>query len=144
MNDGGNLFEGIDAAAPQEVFERIVAQPGVLIERIVSTGQASPEGFWYDDPRDEWVVLLTGAAELEFEAHRMRMKPATTCTFARIAGIASRGRIPRRRPCGSPYTSAGEPRVVRFSPPIEIVLCPTRRFASHWFPIRTISCAPSF
>ncbi|WP_321952850.1 cupin domain-containing protein [Paraburkholderia bannensis] len=75
MNDGGNLFEGIDAAAPQEVFERIVAQPGVLIARIVSTGQASPEGFWYDDPRDEWVVLLTGAAELEFEAHRMRMKP---------------------------------------------------------------------
>lgn len=40
----------------------------MLIERIVSTGQTSPEGFWYDDPREEWVVLLAGAAALEFEA----------------------------------------------------------------------------
>jgi cupin 2 domain-containing protein len=70
-----NLFKGIDAGAREEVFERLVADKGVLIERIVSTGQASPAGFWYDDPRDEWVVLLTGAAELEFETHRVRLKP---------------------------------------------------------------------
>ncbi|POR53841.1 cupin 2 domain-containing protein [Paraburkholderia eburnea] len=78
MSAPGNLFEGIDAGAREEVFERLVAQSGVLIERIVSTGQASPEGFWYDDPRDEWVVLLAGAAELEFEAQRgtrQRLKP---------------------------------------------------------------------
>ena len=37
------------------------------IERIVSTGQASPPGFWYDQPDDEFVVLLTGAARLRFE-----------------------------------------------------------------------------
>ena len=37
------------------------------IERIVSTGQASPPGFWYDQPDDEFVVLLTGAASLCFE-----------------------------------------------------------------------------
>ncbi len=70
-----NLFSDIDATAQEERFEQLVAQQGVLIERIVSTGQASPEGFWYDDPRDEWVVLLAGAAELEFETHRLRMKP---------------------------------------------------------------------
>ncbi|MCG5077380.1 cupin domain-containing protein [Paraburkholderia tagetis] len=74
----GNLYAGIESAARDERFERLVAQAGVLIERIVSTGQASPEGFWYDDPRDEWVVLLTGAAELEFEGQggaRQRMHP---------------------------------------------------------------------
>ena len=37
------------------------------IERIVSAGQASPPGFWYDQPDDEFVVLLTGAARLRFE-----------------------------------------------------------------------------
>jgi cupin 2 domain-containing protein len=39
----------------------------VRIERIVSTGQASPPGFWYDQPDDEFVVLLTGGARLRFE-----------------------------------------------------------------------------
>jgi cupin 2 domain-containing protein len=38
------------------------------IERIVSTGQASPPGFWFDQPDDEFVVLLAGAARLRFEA----------------------------------------------------------------------------
>lgn len=72
-----NLYADIEADARDERFERLVEQAGVLIERLVSTGQASPEGFWYDDPRDEWVVLLAGAAVLEFEAqggahHQMR------------------------------------------------------------------------
>lgn len=77
-NPSGNLYAGIDTGARDERFERLVEQAGVLIERIVSTGQASPEGFWYDDPRDEWVVLLAGAAELEFEAQggaRHRLRP---------------------------------------------------------------------
>jgi cupin 2 domain-containing protein len=64
----GNLFAGIDRSADAECIEPLVAQQGVVIERIVSTGQASPEGFWYDDPRDEWVVLLAGAAALQFES----------------------------------------------------------------------------
>lgn len=37
------------------------------MERIVSTGQASPPGFWYDQAEGEWVVLLSGAAGLRFE-----------------------------------------------------------------------------
>ncbi|WP_434718462.1 cupin domain-containing protein [Paraburkholderia sp. A1BS-2L] len=74
----GNLYAGIEASARDERFERLAGQAGVLIERIVSTGQASPDGFWYDDPRDEWVALLAGAAVLEFEARggaRHRMRP---------------------------------------------------------------------
>ena len=64
----GNLFVGIDHEAGDERFDRLVARHGVVIERIVSTGQVSPEEFWYDDPRDEWVLVVTGSAALQFEA----------------------------------------------------------------------------
>lgn len=69
MNDiaTGNLYAGLVHDAAEERFEPLLAREGVLIERIVSTGQASAPGFWYDDAREEWVVLLSGAATLEFE-----------------------------------------------------------------------------
>ena len=63
----GNLFDLDACAADDEQIDALVEQGGVTIERIVSTGQASPPGFWYDSPRAEWVVLLSGAATLEFE-----------------------------------------------------------------------------
>jgi cupin 2 domain-containing protein len=50
-----------------ESFEDLLHRPNVRIERIVSTGQASPPGFWYCQPQGEWVVLLKGAARLRFE-----------------------------------------------------------------------------
>ena len=37
------------------------------IERITSTGQATPEGEWYDQDTDEWVLLVEGAARLRIE-----------------------------------------------------------------------------
>ena len=45
----------------------LLGTPARRIERIVSTGQASPPDFWYDQPDDEFVVLLTGAARLRFQ-----------------------------------------------------------------------------
>jgi cupin 2 domain-containing protein len=64
----GNLFAGLPASPqPDELFETLCAQRGVRIERIVSTGQSSPPGFWYDQPCDEWVALLSGTATLRFE-----------------------------------------------------------------------------
>jgi cupin 2 domain-containing protein len=47
------------------------------IDRIVSTGEANPPGFWYDQADDEFVVLLAGAAELRFEDgdRRVQLKP---------------------------------------------------------------------
>lgn len=63
-----NLFDGLPPAPqPEERFETLCARPGVRIERIVSTGQCSPPGFWYDQPGDEWVALLSGSAALRFE-----------------------------------------------------------------------------
>lgn len=64
----GNLFAEVEAAVgPEEWMDQLVANAAVRVERIVSTGQASPPGFWYDQELAEWVVLLTGAAELQFE-----------------------------------------------------------------------------
>lgn len=63
-----NLFAEVAADRSEEVITEILARPGVRIERIVSTGQASPSGLWYDQPWDEWVAVLVGAARLRFES----------------------------------------------------------------------------
>jgi cupin 2 domain-containing protein len=69
--NAGNLYAGLPtqagAQSTGEQFTDLFRQPGVRIERIVSTGQASPPGFWYDQAQDEWVLLLQGAAALRFE-----------------------------------------------------------------------------
>ena len=54
---------GAEAAERVEV---LLTRPDLRIERIVSRGQASPPGFWYDQPEAEWVLLLAGAAGLRF------------------------------------------------------------------------------
>ena len=61
-----NLLRDIPDARADEITEAIVAAPGVRIERIVSLGQASAPGFWYDQAETEWVLLLAGAARLRF------------------------------------------------------------------------------
>ncbi|WP_027793463.1 cupin domain-containing protein [Paraburkholderia acidipaludis] len=80
----GNVFAGIDRAASAERVDKLVAQSGVVIERIVSTGQVSPAEFWYDDPRDEWVVLLTGAAALQFESEGGARRPMLPGDYVHI------------------------------------------------------------
>ena len=68
MMDGlTNLFADIPAEMPEELVQLLMSEPGVRIERIVSLGHASPEGFWYDQQGGEWVLLLKGAARLRFE-----------------------------------------------------------------------------
>ncbi|HET7538935.1 MAG TPA: cupin domain-containing protein [Polyangiaceae bacterium] len=61
-----DLLASIPNAAAGEVTTPLVTRGGVRFERIVSQGQASPEGFWYDQPEHEFVLLLQGQAELEF------------------------------------------------------------------------------
>ena len=50
-----------------ELFTDLIPDHGVKIERIVSSGQSTPPGRWYDQPRDEWVALLQGEATLQFD-----------------------------------------------------------------------------
>ena len=62
-----NFFSNIPAELPSELVETLLERTHVRIERIVSHGQASPEGCWYDQPKHEWVIVLKGAARLAFD-----------------------------------------------------------------------------
>ena len=62
-----NLLEGIPASAPEELVTELFGGKDVRVERIVSFGQSSPEGFWYEQAEEEWVLLLEGSATLGFE-----------------------------------------------------------------------------
>ncbi|OKH88054.1 cupin domain-containing protein [Thalassospira sp. TSL5-1] len=62
-----NLFAALPDAKNSEIFDEILRSPCLRIERIVSRGQSSPETGWYDQQPAEWVILLTGSAEIVFE-----------------------------------------------------------------------------
>jgi cupin 2 domain-containing protein len=62
-----NLFEAIPANLPGEHFEPLAQGESFTLERIVSAGHATPADEWYDQERDEWVLLLRGSAGLRFE-----------------------------------------------------------------------------
>lgn len=62
-----NLFADLPSDLPEELVTVVAESGTVRIERIVSTGHASPEGFWYDQDVDEWVMVLKGGARLLFE-----------------------------------------------------------------------------
>jgi cupin 2 domain-containing protein len=61
-----NLLFPLPDAWSGERVDALTTRAGLRIERIVSFGQASPPGFWYDQPEGEWVLLLAGAARLRF------------------------------------------------------------------------------
>lgn len=62
-----NFFSHLPEALSAEVFEKLAGNDSVTIERIVSHGQSTPVGQWYDQTQYEWVMLLKGEAMLEFE-----------------------------------------------------------------------------
>ncbi len=62
-----NIYSSIPTDIPEELFQDVLKTDSVRIERIVSKGHSSPEGFWYDQDQNEWVMLLRGSAGLLFE-----------------------------------------------------------------------------
>jgi len=72
-----NLFANIPAEFADELFEPLVETPVFTLERIVSAGQTTPRDTWYDQERDEWVILLSGSAGLllEGEAEPLVLSP---------------------------------------------------------------------
>ncbi len=64
----GNLLADLPNALADEEVATLVASGHMRLDRIVSTGQASPEGVWYDQAEAEWVVVLRGRARLRFES----------------------------------------------------------------------------
>lgn len=59
-----NLPHSLDLT--EEVFQPLVTNERVLIERIISKAHITPEGQWYDQSKNEWVMVLKGGAELTF------------------------------------------------------------------------------
>jgi cupin 2 domain-containing protein len=67
MTEPGNLYANVPFELPAEVVEALLATDALRIERIISLGHASPDGFSYDQEAHEWVLLIRGAARLLFE-----------------------------------------------------------------------------
>ena len=65
--ESGNIFAAVAEKRADEEIVGLLSAPGIRIERIVSTGQSSPPGDWYDQEQAEWVILLQGSAGLLFE-----------------------------------------------------------------------------
>jgi cupin 2 domain-containing protein len=61
-----NLLRDVPSSLPDEVVETLLEADGFRLERIVSLGHTTPPGEWYDQERQEWVVLLAGSAGLRF------------------------------------------------------------------------------
>ena len=70
-----NLFTGLPANFPDELLTTLLKAANIRIERIVSHGHVSPDGFWYDQDEHEWVIVLKGAAALRFEDSVVELKP---------------------------------------------------------------------
>ena len=70
-----NIFDDIPQHLPKELVQTLFQAANVRIERIISHGHASPVDFWYDQPQHEWVVVLKGAARLQFEDRMVEVKP---------------------------------------------------------------------
>ncbi|MGA3116107.1 MAG: cupin domain-containing protein [Syntrophobacteraceae bacterium] len=62
-----NIYSDVPDRVPEEIFETLAESGKVRVERIISDAHASPEGFWYDQDENEWVLLLQGSAALRFE-----------------------------------------------------------------------------
>jgi cupin 2 domain-containing protein len=70
-----NLFTNLPSDLPDELSTTLLEASNLRIERIVSHGHASPEGFWYDQDQYEWVVVLQGAARLQLEDRTIDLGP---------------------------------------------------------------------
>jgi len=79
MTQMNKLLENIPEDLSEEVFETLIQTENTHIERIVSRGHTSPETGWYDQDRNEFVLLLSGAARLAFEDGREVSLEAGDC-----------------------------------------------------------------
>jgi len=96
-----NIFAELPRDTATEQFIELLAAPNVRIERIVSHGEASPPGFWYDQEWAEWVIVLAGSAGLLFEGESAPLR-LTRGDYVHIP-THTRHRVE--------WTDAGEPTV---------------------------------
>lgn len=77
-----NLHQHIPAELPDELFTTLAAGRSVRIERIVSRGHSSPPDFFYDQDEAEFILLVSGEAELELQAgEKHHLRPGDCLTL---------------------------------------------------------------
>ena len=97
-----NLFDHAPTGAAGEVSTTLLEAAGASrLGRIVSTGQATPDGEWYDQDDNEWVVVLQGSAGLRFEGE----------DAVRVLAAGDHVDIPAHRRHRVEWTDADEPTV---------------------------------
>lgn len=96
-----NVFADLPGSLPHEQFDVLLRTPMLRLERIVSTGHATAPGEWYDQERDEWVIVLRGGAGLRFEGERR----------VRVMRAGDHVVIPAHRRHRVEWTDAHEPTV---------------------------------
>jgi len=71
------IYAKIPARLKHEFFDEIVRGKAFRLERIVSQGQSTPQGEWYDQKKDEWVLLLKGSAGIRIKGKKrvVTLKP---------------------------------------------------------------------
>lgn len=62
-----NITDSLPLTLTEEQFQTLAQKGNVKIERILSYGQTTPTGEWYDQTQDEWVMLVQGEAKLEYD-----------------------------------------------------------------------------
>lgn len=63
----GSLLAPVAVTEGREFFETLVETDAFRLERIVSNSHAASSQEWLEQECDEWVVVITGSAELLFE-----------------------------------------------------------------------------
>ena len=74
MTEIKNIFSNIPASLPHELLEDIISTENFRIERIISRGHTTPKGKWYDQDKNEFVLVLKGNSELRFEKNNELIK----------------------------------------------------------------------
>jgi len=82
MSNKQNLLTNVPTAIPDEIFETIISNPNIKIERIISKGHKSEADFWYDQDKSEWILILKGEAKLQFEDKTVHLKPGDYLNIA--------------------------------------------------------------
>jgi cupin 2 domain-containing protein len=95
-----NIFDDLQQHLPKELVQILVRGADVRIERIISHGHASPADFSYDQAQHEWVIVLKGAARLQFEDGMVEMKPGDFINIPSFKKHRSIGRRRTSRPSG--------------------------------------------
>ena len=69
-----NILDKIPESIPEEIFETLLNTENSRIERIISKGQITPEGKWYDQEQHEWILVIQGNAKLLLEKQEGQSK----------------------------------------------------------------------